>query len=209
MTTDNNRLTALSADEHRAQYAACRHREARSAQRSVESAIFCFTARWPHSRLPASCSFPGRCRSSVSSDRSAFFFVGFVGQPISAAIFNHWGDRIGRKATLIVTLLVTGIATAAIGLIPTYDSIGIWGAVLLTVIRLIQGIGVGGEWGGSGPVGDGMGAHGQESRFPLGLAAIRRARRTVPGQRGRAGCSVGYRATSSIRGAGVSRSSSA
>jgi MFS family permease len=64
------------------------------------------------------------------------FFVGFVGRPIGAAIFGHWGDRIGRKATLIVTLLVTGIATAAIGLIPTYDSIGIWGAVLLTVIRL-------------------------------------------------------------------------
>jgi MFS family permease len=71
------------------------------------------------------------------------------GAYIGAAIFGHWGDRIGRKATLIVTLLVTGIATAAIGLIPTYDSIGIWGAVLLTVIRLVQGIGVGGEWGGS------------------------------------------------------------
>ncbi len=77
------------------------------------------------------------------------FFVGFVGRPIGAPIFGHWGDRIGRKATLIVTLLVTGIATAAIGLVPGYDSIGIWGAVLLTVIRLIQGIGVGGEWGGS------------------------------------------------------------
>jgi len=77
------------------------------------------------------------------------FFVGFVGRPIGAAIFGHWGDRIGRKATLIVTLLVTGIATTAVGLVPTYDRIGIWGAVLLTVIRLIQGIGVGGEWGGS------------------------------------------------------------
>jgi MFS family permease len=79
----------------------------------------------------------------------AVFFIGFVGRPIGAAIFGHWGDRIGRKATLIVTLLVTGIATVAVGLVPTYDSIGIWGAVLLTVIRLIQGIGVGGEWGGS------------------------------------------------------------
>jgi MFS family permease len=77
------------------------------------------------------------------------FFVGFVGRPIGAAIFGHWGDRIGRKATLIVTLLVTGIATTAIGLVPTYDSVGVWGAVLLTVIRLVQGIGVGGEWGGS------------------------------------------------------------
>src|ERR1700740_416681 len=79
----------------------------------------------------------------------AVFFIGFVGRPIGAAIFGHWGDRIGRKATLIATLLVTGIATVAVGLVPTYASIGIWGPVLLTLIRLIQGIGVGGEWGGS------------------------------------------------------------
>jgi MFS family permease len=77
------------------------------------------------------------------------FFIGFVGRPIGAAIFGHWGDRIGRKATLIATLLVTGLSTVAVGLVPTYASIGIWGAVLLTIIRLIQGIGVGGEWGGS------------------------------------------------------------
>src|SRR5580658_7574873 len=77
------------------------------------------------------------------------FFVGFVGRPIGAAIFGHFGDRIGRKATLIATLLVTGIATFAVGLVPPYASIGVWGAILLTIIRLIQGIGVGGEWGGS------------------------------------------------------------
>ena len=77
------------------------------------------------------------------------FFIGFVGRPIGACIFGHWGDRIGRKATLIVTLLVTGVATVAVGCVPGYNSIGIWGAILLTVIRLIQGIGVGGEWGGS------------------------------------------------------------
>ena len=77
------------------------------------------------------------------------FFIGFVGRPIGAAIFGHWGDRIGRKATLIATLLLTGIATTLVGLVPTYDSIGMWGAVLLTLLRLIQGIGVGGEWGGS------------------------------------------------------------
>src|SRR6201995_4278567 len=77
-------------------------------------------------------------------------FIGFVARPIGAAIFGHYGDRIGRKATLIATLLVTGIATFCVGLVPSYDSIGIWGAVLLTVIRLIQGIGVGGEGGGSG-----------------------------------------------------------
>ncbi|MGA8399918.1 MAG: MFS transporter [Stellaceae bacterium] len=77
------------------------------------------------------------------------FFIGFVGRPIGAAIFGHYGDRIGRKATLIATLLITGIATFAVGCVPSYASIGIWGAVLLTIIRLIQGIGVGGEWGGS------------------------------------------------------------
>jgi len=77
------------------------------------------------------------------------YFVGFIARPIGAAIFGHYGDRLGRKAALIATLLITGIATAAVGLVPTYESIGIWGAVILTVIRFIQGIGVGGEWGGS------------------------------------------------------------
>src|SRR6516225_2275374 len=77
------------------------------------------------------------------------FFIGFVARPIGAAIFGHYSDRIGRKATLIVTLLMTGIATAAVGPVPGYDMIGIWGPVILTLLRLIQGIGVGGEWGGS------------------------------------------------------------
>src|SRR6202049_3076547 len=77
------------------------------------------------------------------------FFIGFVARPLGSVIFGHYGDRIGRKATLIVTLLMTGIATAAVGLVPGYDMIGIWGAVILTLLRLIQGIGVGGEWGGS------------------------------------------------------------
>jgi MFS family permease len=79
----------------------------------------------------------------------AVYTVGFIARPIGAAIFGHYGDRIGRKAALIATLLITGIATFAVGLVPTYDSIGIWGAVILTIIRFIQGIGVGGEWGGS------------------------------------------------------------
>lgn len=77
------------------------------------------------------------------------YFIGFVGRPIGAAIFGHYGDRIGRKATLIATLLCMGIATFLIAFVPTYAQIGIWGAVLLTVLRMIQGIGVGGEWGGS------------------------------------------------------------
>src|SRR5689334_12571067 len=77
------------------------------------------------------------------------YFIGFVGRPIGAAIFGHYGDRIGRKATLIATLLCMGIATFLIAFVPTYQSIGIWGAVILTILRMIQGIGVGGEWGGS------------------------------------------------------------
>ena len=79
----------------------------------------------------------------------AIYTVGFIARPIGAAIFGHYGDRIGRKATLIATLLITGLATFAVGLVPTYETVGIWGAVILTVIRFIQGIGVGGEWGGS------------------------------------------------------------
>jgi metabolite-proton symporter len=77
------------------------------------------------------------------------YFIGFIGRPIGAAIFGHYGDRVGRKATLIATLLCMGIATFFIAFVPTYESIGIWGAVILTVLRIIQGIGVGGEWGGS------------------------------------------------------------
>jgi MFS family permease len=79
----------------------------------------------------------------------AIFFVGFVARPIGAAIFGHYGDRIGRKAALIATLLLTGAATFAVALVPTYDQIGIWGAIILLLLRFIQGISVGGEWSGS------------------------------------------------------------
>src|SRR6202521_1190698 len=77
------------------------------------------------------------------------YAVGFVSRPIGAAIFGHYGDRIGRKSTLIATLMLMGIATFLVSLVPTYESIGIWGAVILTILRFVQGIGVGGEWGGS------------------------------------------------------------
>jgi metabolite-proton symporter len=79
----------------------------------------------------------------------AIYAVGFIARPIGAAIFGHYGDRIGRKSTLIATLLLMGLATAAVAVVPTYEHIGIWGAVILTVLRFIQGVGVGGEWGGS------------------------------------------------------------
>ena len=79
----------------------------------------------------------------------AIYAVGFIARPVGAAIFGHFGDRIGRKSTLIATLLLMGLATFAVALVPTYASVGVWGAVILTVLRFIQGIGVGGEWGGS------------------------------------------------------------
>src|ERR1700716_4748888 len=77
------------------------------------------------------------------------YAVGFGARPIGAAIFGHYGDRIGRKSTLIATLMLMGIATFLVALVPTYESVGIWGAVILTVLRFVQGMGVGGEWGGS------------------------------------------------------------
>src|SRR6201993_2373611 len=79
----------------------------------------------------------------------AIYAVGFIARPIGAAIFGHYGDRIGRKSTLIATLMLMGLATFAVALVPTYESIGVWGAVILTILRFVQGVGVGGEWGGS------------------------------------------------------------
>jgi len=77
------------------------------------------------------------------------YAVGFVARPVGALIFGHYGDRMGRKAALVATLLLMGIATVLVGFVPNYAQIGIWGAILLTVLRFIQGVGVGGEWGGS------------------------------------------------------------
>ena len=93
--------------------------------------------------------FPNQDPLTATLAAFATYFVGFAGRPIGAAIFGHYGDRIGRKATLIATLLLMGIATFLIAFVPSYASIGIWGAVILTLLRVLQGIGVGGEWGGS------------------------------------------------------------
>src|SRR5438034_4500088 len=93
--------------------------------------------------------FPNSDPTTATLLAFSTYFVGFAARPIGAAIFGHYGDRIGRKATLIATLMLMGIATFLVGFVPSYDSIGIWGAVILTVLRFIQGVGVGGEWGGS------------------------------------------------------------
>jgi len=79
----------------------------------------------------------------------ATYAVGFVARPLGGVVFGHYGDKIGRKNVLVVTLLLMGIATFLVGLLPTYDSIGVWAPILLVVLRFLQGLGLGGEWGGA------------------------------------------------------------
>jgi metabolite-proton symporter len=98
---------------------------------------------FPQRFFPESDQFVGTLLSFTT------YFVGFAARPIGAALFGHYGDRMGRKASLVATLMLMGVSTIAIGLVPGYDQIGIWGAVLLTLLRVLQGIGVGGEWGGA------------------------------------------------------------
>lgn len=77
------------------------------------------------------------------------FAVGFVTRPLGGVIFGHFGDKIGRKSMLVMTLMIMGVATFLIGLVPTYDQIGLWAPVALLLLRICQGIGLGGEWGGA------------------------------------------------------------
>ena len=93
--------------------------------------------------------FPSTDETVSNINNYAGYFLGFASRPVGAAIFGHFGDRIGRKSMLITTLLMMGIATFLVALVPTYAQIGIWAPLSLIVLRLIQGIGVGGEWGGS------------------------------------------------------------
>ncbi|MGH3499021.1 MAG: MFS transporter [Nocardioidaceae bacterium] len=79
----------------------------------------------------------------------ATYFVGFAARPVGAAIFGHWGDRLGRKVTLIVTLLLMGLSTTLIGVLPGYSTLGYLAPILLVALRILQGIAVGGEWSGS------------------------------------------------------------
>jgi MHS family shikimate/dehydroshikimate transporter-like MFS transporter len=77
------------------------------------------------------------------------FAVGYIARPFGAVFFGHFGDRIGRKVTLVATLMIMGVATFIIGILPTYESIGVWAPALLILMRFCQGLGVGGEWGGA------------------------------------------------------------
>jgi MFS transporter, MHS family, shikimate and dehydroshikimate transport protein len=89
--------------------------------------------------------------SSTAGTLAAFstYAVGFAARPLGGIVFGHYGDKIGRKAMLVLSLLIMGISTALIGFLPTFESIGVWAPILLVVLRFCQGIGVGGEWGGA------------------------------------------------------------
>jgi len=93
--------------------------------------------------------YPGIAPGSALLASFATLWVGFLTRPIGGAIFGHFGDKIGRKNVLVITLIIMGVATTAIGLLPTYAQIGIAAPILLTVLRACQGIAVGGEWGGA------------------------------------------------------------
>jgi metabolite-proton symporter len=93
--------------------------------------------------------FPGLGAAAATVAAFATFGVAFIARPFGAVIFGHFGDRIGRKRTLVATLLMMGLATIAIGLLPTAAAIGVWAPILLVVLRLLQGLAVGGEWAGA------------------------------------------------------------
>ncbi|MFI5085425.1 MAG: MFS transporter [Actinomycetales bacterium] len=98
---------------------------------------------FPHLFFPGQSAFAGILAAFATQ------FVGFVARPVGAAIFGHFGDRIGRKTTLMATLFLMAFGTVLIGCLPTYQTIGVAAPILLVILRIIQGIGVGGEWGGS------------------------------------------------------------
>src|SRR5712671_8039792 len=77
------------------------------------------------------------------------YAVGFAARPIGGIVIGHYGDKVGRKSMLVLTLLMMGIATCCIGLLPTYNSIGVWAPIALVLLRVVQGFGVGGQWGGA------------------------------------------------------------
>jgi len=137
---------ALTPDQH-----------ARELRRAVVAATVGTTIEWYDFLLYSTMAglvfgklfFPNEDPLTATLSSFGIYFVGFLARPVGAFIFGHYGDRIGRKSTLIVTLVLMGVSTFLVAFLPGYAVIGIWGAVLLTILRLIQGIGVGGEWGGS------------------------------------------------------------
>ena len=142
MTTSNVDAIALTPSEHQIQL-----------RRAVIAATIGTAIEWYDFFLYSTVTglvfaklfFPHSDPWVGTLEAFAIYAVGFVARPVGAAIFGHYGDRIGRKSTLIATLMLMGLATFAVALVPTYASIGVWGAVILTVLRFIQGVGVGGD----------------------------------------------------------------
>src|SRR5580765_1493882 len=93
--------------------------------------------------------FPSSDPAAATLQSLATFAVAFFARPIGSALFGHFGDRIGRKTTLVAALLTMGLSTVSIGLLPTYESIGLLAPLLLALCRFGQGLGLGGEWGGA------------------------------------------------------------
>src|SRR3954469_22908499 len=98
---------------------------------------------FPQKFFPGSNAYIGTLLSFTT------FFVGFAARPIGAAIFGHYGDKIGRKKLLVFTMVVMGVSTMGVGLVPSYEVIGVWGGILLTLGRIVQGLALGGQWSGS------------------------------------------------------------
>jgi metabolite-proton symporter len=146
MTAINVDVKALSASEHQVQL-----------RRAVIASTIGTAIEWYDFFLYSTVTglvfaklfFPHSDPWVGTLEAFGIYAVGFIARPVGAAIFGHYGDRIGRKSTLIATLLLMGLATFAVALVPTYETIGVWGAVILTILRFVQGVGVGGEWGGS------------------------------------------------------------
>src|ERR1700747_424994 len=144
MTPSQADLTPLSSSEHQVQL-----------RRAVVASTIGTAIEWYDFFLYSTVTglvfaklfFPHSDPLVGTLEAFAIYAVGFVARPIGAAIFGHYGDRIGRKATLIATLMLMGIATFLVAFVPTYAEIGIWGAIILHILRMLQGIGVGGEWG--------------------------------------------------------------
>src|ERR1700743_672551 len=129
-----------------------------SLQRIVWSSVIGTAVGWYYSVIYAPAPalvfnkifFPAGNATLATIAAFGTYAVGFLARPLGAAIFGHYGDRIGRKAMLAITIIVMGLGTFLIGLLPTYQQIGMAAPVLLVGLRFLQGIGLGGEWGGGG-----------------------------------------------------------
>lgn len=111
--------------------------------------------------------FPGESEGAQLLSAFASFSIAFIARPLGSVVFGHFGDRVGRKATLVASLLIMGLSTTLIGLLPTYAAIGFWAPLLLCLLRFGQGIGLGGEWGGAALLATENAPPGQRARFGM------------------------------------------